>query len=170
MEDAEETTMKGMTAKDVMSREVLTVCEDTPLLEIATLLATNHISGLPVLDERERVVGIVSAADLIDEHKRERRIPRVALYGLFPIPEDLLAEAYGGGKGLTARDVMTRKVATASEQTALHELADVMVTRHINRVPIVRDGKLVGIVCRGDLIRSLTDGAASSETTDGPSA
>lgn len=153
--------MEGLTAKDVMSKEVRTVCEETPLLEIANLLAAGHISGVPVVDEGERVTGIVSEADLIDEHKRERCIPRVALYGIFPIPEDLLEEAYGGGKGLTARDLMTRRVITASEQATLHELADMMVTRHINRVPIVRDGKLVGIVCRGDLLRALAAGNGS---------
>jgi CBS domain-containing protein len=147
--------MDSLMARDVMSSEVRAVCEDTPLEEIAALLATHHISGVPVVDEEQRVIGIVSEADLIDEHKRERHIPRVALYGLFPIPEDLLAAAYAGGKGLTARDMMTRKVTTASEKTSCAELADLMVRRHINRVPIVRDGKLVGIVCRDDLVRAL---------------
>jgi CBS domain-containing protein len=149
--------MKGLMAKDVMRTEVHAVGEETPLLAIATLLATHHISGVPVIDEGQRLIGIVTEADLIDEHKRERHIPRVALYGIFPIPEDLLEETYESGKGLTARAVMTRKVTAASEQTSLHELADMMVMRHINRVPIVRDGKLVGIVGRGDLVRALAD-------------
>lgn len=153
--------MAGLTAKDVMSRVVRAVCEDTPLVEIANLLAAYHISGVPVVDEAQHVVGIVSEADLIDEHKGSRRIPRVALYGLFPIQEDWLADAYGGGKGLAARDLMTRKVTTASEQTSLHELADLMVTRRINRVPILRDGQVVGIVCRGDIVRAMTGGPGS---------
>jgi len=155
--------MKGLVAKDVMRTDVYAVCEDTPLTEIATLLATHHISGVPVIDEGQRLIGIVSEADLIDEHKRQRHVPRVALYGIFPIPEELLAEAYEGGKGLTARDIMTRKVTAASEQTSLHELADMMVTRHINRVPIVRDGKLLGIVGRGDLVCALADGRDPEE-------
>jgi CBS domain-containing protein len=147
--------MEELKAKDVMSTEVRAVCEDTPLEEIAERLATHHISGVPVVDEQARVVGIVSAADLIDEHKREARIPRIALYGVFPVPQDLIAEAYRGGKDLRARDLMTKRLITASEETSVHELADIMVAHHINRVPIVRGRQLVGIVTRADLVRAL---------------
>jgi hypothetical protein len=85
--------MDRLTAKDVMTAEVLTVRAETSLEEIAQLLAEHHISGVPVVDEQRHVFGIVSEADLIDEHKREWRIPRTALYGLFPFPEDVLAKA-----------------------------------------------------------------------------
>jgi CBS domain-containing protein len=154
--------MDRLTARDVMTAEVLAVPVETSLEEIAQLLAEHHISGVPVVDEQRHVIGIVSEADLIDEHKREWHIPRTALYGLFLIPEDVLMKAYEGGRGLTARDVMTKKVTTASEDTSFHELADMMVMRHINRVPIVREGKLVGIVCRGDLVRALAQGKGAS--------
>jgi CBS domain-containing protein len=147
--------MEPLTAKELMTKEVHSVHADTSLQEIAQLLAQHHISGVPVVDERDRVIGIVSEADLIDEHQRELHIPHVALYGFFPVPEDLLKVAYDSGMKLKARDMMTRKVVTASEDTGFHELADTMVMRHINRVPIVRDEKLVGIVSRGDLVRAL---------------
>jgi CBS domain-containing protein len=155
--------MDRLTAKDVMTAPVCAVRAETPLAEVAELLAERHISGVPVVDEQRHVIGIVSEADLIDEHKREWHIPRTALYGLFPIPEDVLMKAYAGGKGLAARDVMTKQVTTALEDTSFHELADMMVTRHINRVPIVREGKLVGIVCRGDLVRALAEGKGASD-------
>ena len=87
----------------------------------------------------------------------EARIPRIALYVLFPVPQDLSAEAYRSGKKLKARDVMTKRVITAPEDMSAHELADVMVMRHINRVPIVAEGRLVGIVTRGDLVRALAE-------------
>jgi CBS domain-containing protein len=149
--------MDRLTAKEVMTAPACAVRAETPLEEVAKLLAERHISGVPVVDEPGHVIGIVTEADLIDEHKREWLIPRTALYGLFPIPEDVLMKSYEGGRGLTARDVMTKKVTTASEDTSFHELADMMVMRHINRVPIVREGKLVGIVCRGDLVRALAE-------------
>jgi CBS domain-containing protein len=148
--------MKGnLTARDVMTTDVQTVGADTLLADVAQLLAEHHISGVPVVDERRHVLGIVTEADLIDEHRREAHIPRVALYGLFPVPEETLSQAYRHGMELAARDLMTHKVVTASEETSVHELADLMLTRHLNRVPIVREGELVGIVTRADLVRAL---------------
>jgi CBS domain-containing protein len=141
-----------------MTTEVHTVREDTSLEEIGRLLAAHRISGAPVVDDEGRVVGMVSEADLIDEHKRDAHIPRFALYGVFTLPEDVLKKAFDSGKKLKARDVMTKRVATSTEDRPVHELADTMVRRHINRVPILRDGKLVGIVSRGDLVRAMAEG------------
>jgi CBS domain-containing protein len=109
---------------------------------------------VPVVDDQRRVIGVVSEADLIDEHKREAHIPRTLLYGVFPLPEDVLAEAARRGQMLQAGDLMTRQVITATEKTKLHELVDLMVIHKINRIPIVREGRLIGIVCRADLMRA----------------
>jgi CBS domain-containing protein len=149
--------MDRLTARDVMTTEVHVARADTPLEEIAQLLATHHISGVPVVENDGRVIGMVSEADLIDEDKRSARIPRTALYGFFPVPEDVLKEAYRGGQHLTAGDVMTKKVALATEDTPVSKLADLMIARRINRVPIHRDGKLVGIVSRADIVRALAE-------------
>jgi CBS domain-containing protein len=150
--------MADLKAIDVMTTDVHAVRPDTPLEEIARLLEAHHISGVPVIDDERRVLGVVSEADLIDEHKREARIPRVALYGVLPVPDDVLVEAARHGMALPARDLMTRKVATATEGTTVHELADLMARHKVNRIPIVRDGRLVGIVCRADLVRALAQG------------
>jgi CBS domain-containing protein len=150
--------MAQLTAKEIMTADVYTVQEDTPLEEIARLLERHHISGVPVVDATRRVVGMVTETDLIDEHKREARIPRVALYGVFPVPDDVLIEASRHGMTLPAKALMTRNVVTATEETPVHELADLMATHRVNRIPIVRDGELVGIVCRADLVRSLAQG------------
>jgi CBS domain-containing protein len=153
--------MGELKARDVMTTNIHTVPEDTSLEEIAKLLAAHHISGVPVVDAEGNLVGIVSEADLIDEHKRDAHIPRVALYGLFTIPEEALKKAFDGGKRLKARDVMTKRVITDTEDRPVHELADLMMKRRINRVPIVRDGKVVGIVTRGDLVRAMAEGRVS---------
>jgi CBS domain-containing protein len=147
--------MSDLTARDVMTKDVQTVRADTPLLEVAELLADRHISGVPVVDEEQHVIGILSESDLIDEHKREARIPRTALYGVFPLPDDVLREAARQGKMLQASDLMTRKVVTATEDTPVHALADLTVQRRVNRIPILRDGRLVGIICRSDLVQML---------------
>src|SRR2546428_5188719 len=149
--------MDELTVRDVMTAEVYFVWAGTPLGEVAQLLAAHHISGVPVVDEREQVIGIVSEADLIDEEKRRTQIPRTALFGFFPVPEDVMKDAYRRGMDLKARDVMTKRVYTVPEETRLPELAEMMLTRRVNRVPVVREGRLVGIVSRGDLVRALAE-------------
>lgn len=150
--------MAGATAKDVMTTAVYTVGPETSLEEIARLLAEHDISGVPVVDEAGLLIGIVSESDLIDEHRREAKIPRVALFGVFPIADEILIEAARHGMTLPARDPMGRKVVTATEETTVHELADLMATHEVSRIPILRDGRLVGIVCRADLVRALAEG------------
>jgi CBS domain-containing protein len=154
--------MDKLTARDVMTAEVYSVRADTPLGDVAQLLAVRHISGVPVIDEREQVIGIVSEADLIDEEKRQTQIPRTALFGFFPVPDDVLQDTYRRGMELKARDVMTKRVYTASEETPLPELAEMMLTGRINRVPVVREGRLVGIVSRGDIVRALAGRGAET--------
>jgi CBS domain-containing protein len=153
------TQVTGLTAREVMTPTVFTVRASDSIEDTVQLLASQHISGVPVVDGERQVIGILSEADLIDEHKREAAIPRTLLYGLIPLPNDVLAEAAHRGKILRADDLMTRPVVTATENMAVHELADLMVQRRINRIPVVRDGRLVGIVTRSDLVRALAQGA-----------
>jgi CBS domain-containing protein len=76
----------------------------------------------------------------------------------FPVPDDVLIEASRHGMTLLAKALMSRNVVTATEETPVHELADLMATHRVNRIPVLRDGELVGIVCRADLVRALTQG------------
>jgi CBS domain-containing protein len=147
--------MDELTAKDVMTASVYAVRAHQTLQEAAELMAVHHISGLPVVDADGKVIGMVTEADLIDEHKREAAIPRTALFGLFLIPDEATIDAYQRGMKLQVQQVMSKRVTTAREETSLHELADTMVRERINRVPILRGEHLVGIVSRGDLVRAL---------------
>jgi CBS domain-containing protein len=149
----------SLTARDIMTPVVYTVRPDASFEEVVQLMASHHIGGVPVVDRNRRILGLVSEADLIDEHKREDIIPRTLLYGVLPLPDDLLCQAARRGKMLQAKDVMTRPVATGSEDMDLHELADLMVQHWIGQIPIVRDGRLVGIVSRSDLVRALAQQA-----------
>jgi CBS domain-containing protein len=153
------TTQTGtLTARQIMTTQVHTVRADSSIGEAVQLLASHRISGVPVVDGEGALLGMLTEADLIDAQKRETQIPRTLLYGVFPLPDDVLVEAVRRGKLLKASDLMTKRVVTATEETTLHELADLMVQHWINRVPIVRDGRLVGIVSRSDLIRALAQG------------
>jgi CBS domain-containing protein len=78
----------------------------------------------------------------------------MALYGLYIVPEEVLEQSYNEGFALKVKELMSRKVITADSGTPAHELADIMVAKRINRLPIVEDGKILGIVSRNDLLRA----------------
>ena len=146
------------TARDVMTRNVALVRADQTLREAAALLTECHISGAPVVDRDGRLVGVLSESDLLSDARRDAAIPRFAVLGLSPVPDDLFRRAYDDGWKLRAENLMTRKIVTARQDTPLSELADTMVRRRINRIPIVADKDdkmLVGIVTREDVLRGL---------------
>lgn len=145
-----------MIARDVMTTDVITVKRNTPVPEVARILATNNISGVPVVDENNCVVGIVSEADLLLKQDKARVPHRLALFGFWVVPEEPLIEAYKAARGgTTAEDVMTRSVVVFDEEDPVSKIAEVMVKKRINRVPILRDCKLAGIVSRADLLRAI---------------
>lgn len=148
--------MPRIVAKDIMTSDVKAVGERTPIKEVAELLAENSISGAPVVDESGRLIGMVTEADLINmgklEKKLESALPRTALFGLWVVPERLLEDARHHSLKLTAKDVMTHPVITAGEDATVQELADLIVKNKINRIPILKDGQLAGIVTRHDIL------------------
>lgn len=145
-----------MTARQIMTRDVITVSRDTPVTEIARIMAENGISGVPVTDDEGCLVGMVSEEDLLLKHKRVKAPHRLALFGLWIVPDDSVAEAYKSARGgATAEDVMTRDVITFHEEDSVDRIAQVMVKKNINRVPIMRDCRMVGIVTRADIVRSI---------------
>jgi CBS domain-containing protein len=148
----------SMRAIDVMTTGVITVDPDTSVQAVARLLSDRGISGVPVVDAADRLVGIVSEGDLL--HRVETGTERVAgrrrSWWLDTIASDEeLARDYVKSHGRTAKDVMTREVISVSEGTDLAEVAMLLETRKIKRVPVLRDGKLVGIVSRANLVRAL---------------
>ncbi|MFQ5953686.1 MAG: CBS domain-containing protein [Kiloniellales bacterium] len=155
-----------MQAKDIMTTNVVTVTPDTRVERIAGLLLERRISGVPVVDQDHRVVGIVSEDDLIrrPESGTERR--RSWWLDLLAGTEDRAAE-YVKTHGLRAEDVMTRNPATVSEDTPVGEIAQMLERRRIKRVPVLRDHKLVGIISRANLLQGL---AARKQAGPAPSA
>ncbi len=141
-----------MLAKDVMTRDVATVTPETRVEDIAKLLLRRDISGVPVVDARGRLVGMVSEGDLIRRGETEGR--RSWWLNLLTGPEER-ARDYLKAHGGHAEDVMTREVVSVSEETPVGEIARILERRRIKRVPVVRDGKLVGLVSRANLLHGL---------------
>jgi CBS-domain-containing membrane protein len=144
-----------MKASDVMVCNVITVRPDTLVSDIAAVLLKHRISAVPVLNDDGSLAGIVSEADLTHRVEAATERPH-AWWRDFLDEKAAWAREFLKSHAVKASDVMTRSVVTATPDTPLDELASRLDKHRIKRVPIVRDGRLVGIVSRADLIKALT--------------
>jgi CBS domain-containing protein len=143
-----------MKARDVMVSPVVTVKASASVKEVAKLLLERRVSAVPVVDDNDKIVGIVSEGDLL--HRAESHTERRRSWWLFALTgEDTLAHEYVKAHARKVADVMTSKMITASPDTPLAALAALMETNAIKRVPIVNDGQLVGIVSRSNLVQAV---------------
>ena len=143
-----------MQAKDVMTRDVTTVAPEATVQEIAKLLLERRISAVPVVNAENELLGVVSEGDLIRRPESGTTRPASWWLSLLTTPEDSALD-YVKTHGGHARDVMTQKLITVDEETPLWEVARTLEKHHVKRVPVLKDGKLVGIVSRADLLRAL---------------
>jgi len=150
-----------MKARDLMTVDVIAVNPDTPVGEIAKLLVTNRISAVPVIDKERRVLGIVTEGDLMRRVEGHTERKSGWLASLFSDPERM-AKDYAKSHGRKAGDVMTPHVVSVHEDDGAAEIADLLERHGIKRVTVVREGKLVGIVSRADLLRALTQAAPAT--------
>src|SRR6267378_1665687 len=147
-----------MRAMDVMTTNVITVEPETSVQALATLLSERAISGVPVVDRDNRLVGVVTEGDLLHraETGTERRTQRRRLRWLDAFATDQeAARDYVKSHGRIVREIMTREVISVSDTTDLADIATLLETKRIRRVPVLRDGNLVGIVSRANLVRAL---------------
>lgn len=143
-----------MRVRDVMTERVYRARLDTKITEVAQVLSEKQISALPIVDPHEQLVGIVTEHDLL----RRREIGSERPAGDKPISlleRKRQASEYVKSHGLTAAEVMTWKVVTVTEEATLTEVVEIMEKHRIKRVPVLRAGKLIGIVSRLDLVRAL---------------
>jgi CBS domain-containing protein len=148
----EETAMRAL---DIMTTPVVTTTPDTTIHEAAKLLADHRISGMPVVDAAGNVVGIISEGDLLHRVETGTQTGRRSWWLEFVAGTRDLATRYVKEHGHKVGDVMSEHVFTIHESTSLSEIADLLERQRIKRVPVLREGKLVGIVSRSNLIRAL---------------
>lgn len=155
-----------MRAIDVMTPNVITVNPETSVQGLAMLLSERAISAAPVVDSSGRMLGIVSEGDLLHraELGTERPDERRHSWWLEHFASGL-ARDYVKSHGRAVKDIMTRDVITVVEETNLADVAMLLETNRIKRVPVMRDGKIVGIVSRANLVRAL--GATMAAPTSG---
>lgn len=150
-----------MKASDMMTPHVVTVGPDVPIAQAIRLMLQNRISGLPVVDAAGTMVGIVTEGDFLrrSELGTERQRPR---WLEFIIGPGRLADEYVHTHARKVGDVMTRDVAYVAEDTPVGEMVRLMEKRRVKRLPVLRGGRLVGIVSRASLLRALARIAAKS--------
>ena len=150
-----------MRALDVMTPDVITISSEATVQQVASLLVERHISAVPVVDDRGRMVGIVSEGDLM--RRAELGTERRRSWWLEFISSNRgLAADYVKSHARKVSDVMTTDVISIVEAMPVTDVADLLESRHIKRVPVLRDGKPVGIVSRANLIQALVAMAGSN--------
>ena len=157
-----------MRAMDVMTSEVITVEQNASVQAVAKLLAERGISAVPVVDSENRVIGMVSEGDLL--HRTETGTERRRSWWLDMMAStNKLAGDYIKSHSGKVKDVMTHDVISVTDMTPVADIAVLLETNRIKRVPVMHDGKLVGIVSRANLVRALAmtiTQASGSEADD----
>jgi len=120
-----------MIARDIMTSTVATIHPEASAQEAAQLLYQKRISGAPVVDADDNIIGIITEADIISKVNRE---------------------------GLSVADIMSHEIIAVGEETPVNEIAALLTERKIKRVPVVCEGKLVGIVSRADIVHAVAQG------------
>jgi CBS domain-containing protein len=145
-----------LTAKEIMTKDVITVKPDTSIEELASLLVEHQISGAPVVDDSGNLYGIVTENDLISRSKR-LHIPTVVSFLDAAIYLESSKKFEQEVKRLTATkvgEICTRKVVTISEDTPIVDIATTMDEKKVYLLPVVRNGKVLGIVGKRDMVKA----------------
>lgn len=150
-----------MQAKDVMTRNIISVPPDATVLQAARLMLQHHISGLPVIDQAGKLVGVLSEGDFLrrQETHTERRRSRWLEFLMGP---GRAAAEYIHSHGSKVSEVMTDEVRTVEEATPLEQIVETMEHYRIKRLPVVRASKVVGIVTRSNLMHAMVSLARSA--------
>jgi len=148
-----------LTAKEIMTTEVVSVTPDMPVEKLAALLYERKIGGAPVM-EGGKLLGVVTENDLIDQAKN-LHIPTVIniLDAVLVLGNpNKMNHEFQKMAGRTVRDIFSKQIVTVSEDTPLNEMATLMAEKRVHTLPVVSGGKLVGVVGKSDLIRAISMG------------
>ncbi|MEF2144492.1 MAG: CBS domain-containing protein [Desulfovibrionaceae bacterium] len=146
-----------LTAKDIMTSNPVTLSPQSDVADAVKVLLENKINGLPVVDAKGAVVGVLCQSDLVAQQKKVA-LPSyfTLLDGIFPVTaSDEIEQELSKMTALTVEKAMTRKPVCVSPDTPLDEIATLMVERKLYTLPVVENGLLVGVVGKEDVLRTL---------------
>jgi CBS domain-containing protein len=148
-------------AKDIMTKDVITISPEATVETLARMLMDNKISGVPVVSAEGRMEGIVTENDLIRKNKRLHIPTVIRLFDAFILLGSAKAEdEINKMAATTVGEIATEKVVSITEDTSLEEIATIMAEQHIHLLPVLREEAVVGIVGKADMVRAMTDEAS----------
>lgn len=147
----------SLTAADIMSTDLITLSPETGVRELAEVLTTHKISGAPVLDKDGNLAGVVSQSDLVAQNKKLHIPTAITIFDwvIYLQGTDRLKAEMDKIAGTTVGDIMSRKVVSVTPKTPLEDLATIMTEENVHTIPVLDDERLVGVIGRLDIIRSL---------------
>ena len=146
-----------LTAKDIMTTEVITVTTETSVRDLADILWKNRISGAPVIDSDDDLVSVVTESDLIDQNKKVHIPKMISILDsvLFLEKPGKMKEDIQKMTGATVRDIMAKELVSVTADTPLDEIATIMAEKNFHTLPVVAGKKLIGVIGKSDIIRTL---------------
>jgi CBS domain-containing protein len=147
-------------AQDLMTENVIAVTKETEVRELAKILTENNISGVPVIDGADRLIGVVTESDLIFQNKKVHIPTAVAILDAFfflESPEKMEKEMKKMA-GVTVGDIYAAEVTSVQKDTPLDELATLMAEKNIHTLPVLDQDELVGVIGKRDIIRIIAEG------------
>ena len=144
-------------AKDIMTKDVITVQPETEIVQAAKLLLEHHINGLPVVDKEGRMKGIICQSDLVVQ---QRKIPLpsffIMLDSFIPLTSSkTIKKELQKMSAITVKDAMTPDPITVGPETGLEDIATLMVKHKIHTLPVLDQGRIVGVIGKEDILRTL---------------
>ena len=152
--------MYMLKARDIMTSEVITVDGEKSVKDLAKILAEKKISGVPVVDGQGKIIGIVTESDLIDSAKKVHIPTVMRLFDSFVFLEspERMEKDLKKMAASTVKDICNKEVITVTPMTPLDEIATLMSEKKVHTLPVLEKGKLVGVIGKTDIIRSLAHG------------
>ncbi len=145
-------------AKDIMTREVITVKRDTPISELSKIFIQHGVNGVPVVDDGGKVEGIVTQGDLIEQNKNLHIPTVITLFDavLFLESEKKFEDDVKKLTGTKVEDIYSKKAVTVSPESDIADVTTIMAEKEIHTLPVVEGGKLVGVIGKLDLIKGMS--------------
>lgn len=144
-------------AKDIMTRDVITVDENKSVHDLAKILAEKKISGVPVVDELGKITGIVTENDLIDQTKKVHIPTVMRLFDSFVFLEspERMEKDFKKMAASLVKDIASPEIVTVTPDTPLDEVATLMSEKKVHTLPVLEEGNIAGIIGKSDIIRTL---------------
>ena len=146
-----------LTAKDIMTTEVITVTTEMSVQDLADTLWKNRISGAPVVDPENQLVSVVTESDLIDQNKKIHIPKMIAILDsvLYLEKPGKMKEDIQKMTGATVQDIMAKDLVTVTADIPLDEIATIMAGKNVHTLPVVDGEELIGVIGKSDIIRTL---------------